>query len=85
VDRDVSALSHLIPDTFVYVDIDGSIKTKPEFLESVESGPEHPTEIKNESIIANTYANAAVVTGVHREKGTSGGKQYSRRGRFTEK
>jgi len=82
VDKDVRALSQLIPDTFVYVDFDGSIKTKPEFLESVKSGPERPTEIKSESIIANTYANAVVVTGVHREKGTLGGKHYARRGRF---
>jgi ketosteroid isomerase-like protein len=82
VDKDVQALSQLIPDTFVYVDIDGSTKTKPEFLEGVKSGPEHPTEIRNESIIANTYSNTVIVTGVHREKGTLGGKQYSRRGRF---
>ena len=82
VAKDVRALNQPIPDTFVYVDIDGSTKTKPEFLEGVKSGPEHPTEIKNESIIANTYASTVVVTGVHREKGTLAGKQYLRRGRF---
>ena len=69
VDKDVRALSQLVPDTFVYVDIDGSVKTKPELLDSVKSGPNHPTEIKNESVIANTYANTVIVTGVHREKG----------------
>jgi len=82
VDKDVHALSQLVPDTFICVDIDGSVRTTSEFLENVKSGPEHATEIKNESIIANAYASTVVVTGVRREKGTVGGKHYSRRGRF---
>jgi hypothetical protein len=84
LDKDVRALSQLVPETFVYVDIGGSLRTKAEFLESVKSGPEHPTEIRNESLVAHAYANTVVVTGVYREKGTIGGKHYSRRGRFTD-
>jgi ketosteroid isomerase-like protein len=84
VDKDVRALSQLVAETFFYVDIGGSLRTKSEFLESVKSGPEHPTEIRNESLVAHAYANTVVATGVYREKGTIGGKHYSQRGRFTD-
>lgn len=84
VDKDTRALSQLVPETFSYVDIGGSLRTKAEFLESVKSGSEHPTEIRNESLVAHAYASTVVVTGVYREKGTAGGKHYSRRGRFTD-
>jgi len=33
---------------------------------------------------AHVYGDAAVVTGIYREKGISKGKAYSRRGRFTD-
>jgi len=84
VDKDVRALGQIVPETFIYVDIDGSLRTKSEFLESVKNGPEKPSEIRNEAMLAHAYANTVVVTGVYREKGTIGGKRYSRRGRFTD-
>ena len=84
VDKDIRALSQIVPETFIYVDIDGSLSTKAEFLESVKSGSEKPSEIRNESMVAHAYANVVVVTGVYRERGTVRGKHYSRRGRFTD-
>jgi len=84
VEKDIRALSQLIPDTFTYVDIDGSLRTKSEFLESVKSGTEKPSEIRNESMVAHAYGNTVVVTSVYREKGTASGKHYSRKGRFTD-
>jgi ketosteroid isomerase-like protein len=84
VDKDIRALGQLVPDTFIYVDIDGSLRTKPEFLESVKSGTEKPSEIRNESMVAHAYGNTAVVTSLYREKGIVSGKYYSRRGRFTD-
>lgn len=84
VDKDVRALNQLVAETFFYVDVEGSLRTKAEFLESVKSGAEHPTEIRNESLVAHAYANTVVATGVYREKGTIGGKHYSQRGRFTD-
>jgi hypothetical protein len=84
VNKDVRALSQLLAETFFHVDIGGSLRTKSEFLESVKSRPEHPTEIRNESLVARAYANTVVATGVYREKGTNGGKYYSQRVRFTD-
>jgi hypothetical protein len=83
VDRDVRALSQLIPETFFSVDSAGNLRTQSEFLENVKNGPDHPAEIKNESLVAHAYANTVVVTGVYRKKGTAGGKHYSERARFT--
>jgi len=84
VDGDVRALSQLVPETFIYVDIDGSLRTKSEFLELMKNTPEKPSELRNESMVAHAYGNTVVVSGVYREKGTVGGKRYSRRGRFTD-
>lgn len=84
VDKDLRALDQIVPDTFLYVDTDGSLRTKAEFLENIKTGSEKPTEIRNESMVAHAYADPMVVTGVYREKGTDGGKHYSRRGRFTD-
>src|SRR6266852_6408926 len=84
VDKDVRALSQLIPYTFIYVDIDGSLRTKSEFLESVKSGTEKPSEIRNESMVAHAYGKTVVVSGVYREKGIASGRHYSRKGRFTD-
>jgi hypothetical protein len=84
VDKDVRALSQLVAETFICVDTGGNLRTKAEFLDSVKNGPEHPTEIRHESLVAHAYANTVVVTGVYREKGTNAGKHYSQRGRFTD-
>jgi hypothetical protein len=45
---------------------------------SVKNGAEQPTEIRNELMIAHSYANTVVVKGVYCEKGSAGGKRYSR-------
>jgi Domain of unknown function (DUF4440) len=84
VDKDLRALDQIIPDTFTYVDIDGSLRNKAEFLENIKNGSEKPSEIRNESAVTHAYAATIVVTGVYREKGTDGAKHYSRRGRYTD-
>jgi len=83
VARDASSITQLIPDTFFSIDSGGSIRTQAEYLGFVITSADHPTEIKNESIVAHTYANTVVVTGVYRKKGTTAGKHFSERGRFT--
>ena len=88
VDKDIRALSQLLPDTFIYVDIAGSLRTKPEFLESVKSGTEKSSEIRNESMVesmvAHAYGNTVVATSVYREKGIVSRRHYSPKGRFTD-
>ncbi len=83
VSRDASALTQLIPDTFFSIDSEGTIRTQEEFLGYLKTSPDHPIEIKNESLVAHTYANTVVVTGIYRRKGTAAGKHSAERGRFT--
>ena len=84
VDKDAQALDHLLADNFFYVDIDGSLQTRAQFLESVKHPPEHIVTIGNDSMIAKAYQSTVVVSGTYLEKGTLNGKLYSHRGRFTD-
>jgi ketosteroid isomerase-like protein len=82
--KDAAALDQLLAGTLVYVDYDGSLMNKREFLESIKAEPLHPAQIINDEVTAHLYGEAAVVTGIYREKGTNKGKPYQRRGRFTD-
>lgn len=82
--KDVKALDGLLDPTLVYIDYDGSIMTKAQFMASVQAPELHPQQIVNETMAAHVYGNSAVVTGIYREKGMQNGKPYLRRGRFTD-
>jgi ketosteroid isomerase-like protein len=82
--KDVAALDQLLAGTLVYIDYDGSLQNKAEFLATAKSESLHPEQITNDEVAAHVYGDAAVVTGIYREKGISKGKPYSRRGRFTD-
>ncbi len=82
--KDVAALDQLLASSLVYVDYDGSLQNKAQFLATAKSESLHPEQITNDEMTAHVYGDAAVVTGVYREKGISKGKSYSRRGRFTD-
>lgn len=82
--KDVKALDALLDTTLVYVDYDGTMMDKAQFIASVKAPALHPEQIVNESMAAHVYGDSAVVTGVYREKGVNNGKPYSRHGRFTD-
>jgi ketosteroid isomerase-like protein len=82
--KDVKALETLLHSDLVYIDYDGSIMTKSEFIASVKAPALHPEQIVNESMTAHVFGDSAVVFGIYREKGVNHGKPYLRRGRFTD-
>lgn len=82
--KDGKALDELLGAGLVYIDYDGSIMSKSEFLTSIQKPSLHPEQIVNESTDVHLYGTAAVVTGIYREKGMYKGKPYLRRGRFTD-
>ena len=84
VNRDVHALTQLISESLVFVDTDGSLRGKTEFLKNVANTEEHIQEIRNESVTTHVYPNTVIVNGIFSEKGTVKGKAYSRRARFTD-
>jgi ketosteroid isomerase-like protein len=82
--KDAAALDQLLASTLVYIDYDGSIMNKKQFLDTIKAESLHPAQIINDEMSAHVYGDAAVVTGIYREKGTDRGKPYQRRGRFTD-
>ena len=81
--KDAAAVANLLADNIVYVDYDGSISTKQQFLAEVKSADVTGEQIKNEGVTVHLYGNVAVSTGIYRDKGMEKGKPFSRRGRFT--
>ena len=82
--KDIKALESLLDSTLVYIDYDGSMMDKAQFIASIKMPSLHPEQIVNESMTAHVYGDSAVVTGLYREKGEKNGKPYLRRGRFTD-
>jgi ketosteroid isomerase-like protein len=82
--KDVTALEQLLGPQLVYIDYDGSISTKEQFLASVKGEGLQPEKITNESQTVHLYGDCAIVTGIYRETGVYKGKPYLRRGRFTD-
>ncbi len=82
--KDANALANLLAENLVYVDYDGSISTKQQFLASVKNPDVAGEQINNEGVTVHLYGNnVAVSTGIYRDRGMEKGKPFQRRGRFT--
>jgi ketosteroid isomerase-like protein len=84
VAKDAAALDHLLADDFTYVDIDGSLQNKVEFLDGIKHPVEHIAIIGNDSVKVRVYRDTVIVNGTYHEKGTLNGKAYVHYGRFTD-
>ena len=83
--KDTKALDMLLADTFVSIDIDGSMETKSEFLAGLKApGYQAPSQAVTEQSKVDVYGNSAVVVGVFRTQSTSKGKTLRRRERFVD-
>jgi ketosteroid isomerase-like protein len=82
--KDASALGQLLADTFFYVDYDGTLMNKKEYLASTANNEVQQEQINNEGMTVHIYGNAAVVNGIYGDKGLEKGKPFSRHGRFTD-
>jgi ketosteroid isomerase-like protein len=82
--KDPRALNQLLADTLVYIDYDGTLMNKKEYLASTLNNEVQGEQINNDGMTVHLYGNAAVVTGAYRDKGTEKGKPFLRRGRFTD-
>ncbi|MGA6983550.1 MAG: nuclear transport factor 2 family protein [Candidatus Sulfotelmatobacter sp.] len=83
-EKNRAALDMLMGPELVYVDYDGTLMGKAEYLASVKSSPLHPAHVLNEFMNVNLYGTVAVVNGVYRESGEKNGKPYTLRERFTD-
>ena len=84
--KDLNALDHLLGNRFIYVDVDGTMQDRAQFLEGVKNRAEHIDVIgvEPDTTKVYVYGDSAVASGIYREKGTLHGKPYYNRGRFTD-
>jgi len=79
-----SAITRLFENTLVYVDYDGSLKNKAEYLRSVANPVSKPDHMRDEGMKVHVYGTTGIVSGIYRETGKEKGKPYTRRARFTD-
>jgi ketosteroid isomerase-like protein len=82
--KDADALKILLAPDLTYVEYDGTLMDKAEYLASVQSPSLEPVRIVNESTNVHLYGTVAVVNGVCRENGVKNRKPYTLRERFTD-
>jgi ketosteroid isomerase-like protein len=82
--KDVHALDQLLSSTLSYTEFDGTLMNKDQFLASVKDSSPESDQFIYEDVKVHVYGDAAIVTGLYREKGILNGKPVSRRGRFTD-
>ena len=83
--NDAKALDLLLAESFVSVDIDGSIQTKREFLAGLKApGYAAPAQAVTEQSKADVYGDSAVVVGIFRTQSPHKGKTVTRRERFVD-
>lgn len=82
--KDLKALDMMLANTFVSIDIDGSIASRSEFLAGIESPDYQPSQAATDESNVEVYGNAAVVVGIFRVKGKEKGKSYVHRERFVD-
>jgi ketosteroid isomerase-like protein len=82
--KDAAALKMLLASDLIYVEYDGTLMNKAEYLASVQSPALRPARIVNESATVHLYGAVAVVNGVCRESGIKNGRPYALRERFTD-
>lgn len=77
-------LQELFVNGLVYIDYDGEIMNKGQYLAHVQKFLLHPEYVVAESMQAHAYGQSVVVTGVYRKKGTKNGQPYALRERFVD-
>jgi ketosteroid isomerase-like protein len=81
---DIKALDLIFDNYLVYVDEQGQLLSKSEFLRQVKAESTHSQSLSTQAMSAQVYGDTAVVTGTYRMQQTKGGKQILREGRFTD-
>ena len=81
--NDTKALDLLLAESFVSIDVDGSMQTKREFLTSLKApGYRKPALAVTEQSKVDVYGDSAVVYGIFRTQSEHKGRSAKRRERF---
>jgi ketosteroid isomerase-like protein len=79
---DARALDLIFDDAMIYVDEDGSVLTKTQFLAHAKGSAGQMQSLTTLTLSVHVYGDTAVVAGSYRVKGMEKGKPYQRDGRF---
>src|ERR1700722_1280755 len=79
---DVRALDLIFDGSMIYIDEDGSLLTKAQFLSRVKLAGPQLQSLVTQTIAVRVYGEAAMVVGSYQAKGVERGKAYLRQGRF---
>jgi ketosteroid isomerase-like protein len=82
--NDSAPLKLLLTDDFVITEPDGELNNKQQHMASTADKSYHYDMLVSEGFRVRVYGTVAVVTGSYHEAGTSKGKHFDRRGRFTD-
>ena len=81
---DIAVMSSLLDDDFIITVEDGSTLSKPGYIAHSGDTTVHVSQSEMSDLRVRMHDNTAVVTGTYHEKGTSKGKPYEYRDRFTD-
>jgi len=77
---DLRALDALFDNALLYVDYDGQLMTKAEFLSQVKST--HVQQVVTQSMTVHVFGQTAIVSGTYQSSERKNGKPIVRHGRF---
>jgi uncharacterized protein (TIGR02246 family) len=81
-EKDVKGIALLVGKDLVYVDYDGKVMNKTEYLASVAAPEVHYEHVVSSSMQVQFFGQSAVVIGIYTEKGEKKGKPYMHRERY---
>src|SRR5215469_9782871 len=81
---DIDAMNALVADDFIITTEDGLIYSKAGYIADLAGTSEDVTAAEISDVPVRVRPSVAVVTGTYREEGTSKGKPYEYRDRFTD-
>ena len=82
--NDPAALKLILTDDFMITEPSGELNNKQQHMASAADKSYHYDVLVSEGFRVRVYGAVAVVTGSYHEVGTSNGKHFDRRGRFTD-
>jgi ketosteroid isomerase-like protein len=80
--KDLKALDEIFDNKLIYVDLDGTLMTKADFLSRVKVAK--IAQVVTESMSVEIFGSTAIVTGVYRAAGVNKGRIVAMRGRFVD-
>ena len=81
---DVKALSSLFDDSLILIEDNGSLKSKAQFLASVNGPASNEEQVSPESLTVRVFGKTAIAIGVLAVKAKENGKIVTRRERFVD-